>query len=67
MPQFSIQLAQNRILVNALFDSTKEFCKEYLCESEGADFSVSITPERQEAYELIEPYIANALCIVVKE
>ena len=29
--------------------------------------SVSITPERQEAYELTEPYIANALCIVVKE
>ena len=45
MPQFSIQLAQNRILVNALFDSTKVFCKEYLCESEGADFSVSITPK----------------------
>lgn len=31
MPQFSIQLAENRILVDALFDSTKEFCKEYLC------------------------------------
>ena len=29
--------------------------------------SVSITPERQEAYELTEPYIANALCIFVKE
>ena len=29
--------------------------------------SVSITPERQEVYELTEPYIANALCIVVKE
>ena len=45
MPQFSIQLVQNRILVDALFDSTKEFCKEYLFESEGADFSVSITPK----------------------
>lgn len=45
MPQFSIQLAENRILVDALFDSTKVFCKEYLCESEGADFSVSITPQ----------------------
>ncbi len=45
MPQFSIQLVENRILVDALFDSTKVFCKEYLCESEGADFSVSITPE----------------------
>lgn len=31
MSQFSIQLAENRILVDALFDSTKEFCKEYLC------------------------------------
>lgn len=28
--------------------------------------SVSITPERQEAYELTEPYISNALVIVVK-
>ena len=45
MPQFSIQLAENRILVDALFDYTKEFCKEYLCESERADFFVSITPE----------------------
>lgn len=48
MPQFSIQLAENRILVDALFDSTKEFCKEYLCESEGADFSLAITPENIE-------------------
>ena len=45
MPQFSIQLVENRILVDALFDSTKVFCKEYLCESEGTDFSVSITPK----------------------
>ena len=45
MPQFCIQLAQNRILIDALFDSTKEFCKEYTCESEGVDFSVSITSE----------------------
>lgn len=29
--------------------------------------SVSITPERQEAYEMTAPYIANALCIVVNE
>ena len=29
--------------------------------------SVSITPARQERYILTEPYIANALCIVVKK
>jgi ABC-type amino acid transport substrate-binding protein len=29
--------------------------------------SVSITPARQERYLLTEPYIANALCIVVKK
>ena len=29
--------------------------------------SVSITPSRQERYILTEPYIANALCIVVKK
>ena len=53
MPQFSIQLAENRILVDALFDSTKEFCKEYLCSEERAaglqeeapDFTVTITPQ----------------------
>lgn len=53
MPQFSIQLAQNRILVNALFDSTKEFCKEYLCSEERAaglqekapDITVAIAPQ----------------------
>lgn len=45
MPQLCIQLAQNRILVDALFDSTKEFCREYLCESKEVDFTVSITPE----------------------
>jgi ABC-type amino acid transport substrate-binding protein len=28
--------------------------------------SVSITPERQERYILTEPYVSNALCIVVK-
>lgn len=29
--------------------------------------SVAITPDRCEAYELTEPYISNALCIVVKD
>lgn len=29
--------------------------------------SVSITPERSEAYELTEPYVSNALCIVVMD
>ncbi|MDR2515122.1 MAG: transporter substrate-binding domain-containing protein [Christensenellaceae bacterium] len=29
--------------------------------------SVSITPERQEAYILTKPYISNALCIVTKK
>ena len=60
MPQFSIQLAENRILVDALFDSTKEFCKEYLCgevvggnavaeageyRKSEPDITVTITPE----------------------
>ena len=53
MPQFSIQLAENRILVDALFDSTKEFCKEYLCSEERAtglqekapDITVVIAPQ----------------------
>ena len=60
MPQFSIQLAENRILVDAFFDSTKEFCKEYLCgevvggkvaaeagksQKSAPDITVAITPE----------------------
>ena len=45
MPQFSIQLAENRILVDALFDSTKEFCRAYLCGDNETDIMVSITPE----------------------
>ena len=60
MPQFSIQLAENRIMVDALFDSTKEFCKEYLCgevvggkvvaeagesQKPEPDITVAITPE----------------------
>ena len=60
MSQFSIQLAENRILVDALFDSTKEFCKEYLCGEVGGgnavaeageyrkskpDITVAITPQ----------------------
>lgn len=45
MPQFSIQLAQNRILVNALFDSTKLFCRAYLCGDNETDITVTITPE----------------------
>ena len=45
MPQFSMQLAENRILVDALFDSTKEFCRAYLCEDNETDFTVTITPK----------------------
>ena len=45
MPQFSIQLAENRIMIAALFDSTKEFCREYLCGDNETDFTVTITPE----------------------
>ena len=53
MPQFSIQLAENRILVDALFDSTKEFCRAYLCNKERAvelhektsDITVAITSQ----------------------
>jgi ABC-type amino acid transport substrate-binding protein len=28
--------------------------------------AISITPERQEKYNMTEPYVANALCIVTR-
>lgn len=41
---FTILLAEKRISVSALFESTREFCREYL--SDGTpDFSVAITKE----------------------
>ena len=44
MPEFQIQLAGHVIGVKAMFESTKEFCKDYLCTGT-PEFSVEITPE----------------------
>ena len=44
LTEFTIELAQKRIHISSLFESTRNFCKEYLGEGE-ADFSVSICQE----------------------
>ena len=44
MEQFSIRIAGLVVRVDAQYPSTREYCKEYLCEGE-ADFSVVITPQ----------------------
>jgi hypothetical protein len=44
MTEFTILLAQRRIHITALFESTRNYCKEYLCDGE-ADFSVVISQE----------------------
>lgn len=41
MTEFTIELAQKRIHIAALFPSTRNFCKAYLCDGE-ADFTVEI-------------------------
>lgn len=45
MKQFTISLAGICISVHALYESTRTFCKEYLCDSEDAEFTVSISSE----------------------
>ena len=42
MERFTIQIAGNVVAVSALYASTKEFCREYLCEFE-PDFAVVIS------------------------
>ena len=44
MEQFVMQAAGRVVAVTALYASTRQYCKDYLCEGE-PDFSVEITPE----------------------
>lgn len=44
MTQFQMQIAGRVVTVRAIFESTKEFCRDYLCTG-AADFSVDVTPE----------------------
>ncbi len=44
MEQFLMQAAGRVVAVSALFESTRQYCSEYLCEGE-PDFSVTITPQ----------------------
>lgn len=44
MVHFTLALAGKTVGVTAFFESTKEYCREYLCK-EKADFSVSLTLE----------------------
>lgn len=41
MKQFTVNIADRNICVNAIFDSTERFCKEYLTDG-SSDFSVTI-------------------------
>ena len=66
MSQFSIQLAENRILVDALFDSTKEFCRAYLCEDNETDFTVAITAEDIEYEKQKSAEEDAAMCIPMR-
>jgi len=59
MAQFLIEIAGERLAVTSLFESTRDYCKNYLCQGD-ADFSVTVTREdlafeqealRQEALE----------------
>ena len=44
MPEFQLQIAGQNIHVQALFESTAFYCRNYLTE-EPCDFSVAVTPE----------------------
>ena len=54
MISFIIQLAELNVCVNALYDSTKKYCSEYLT-GEKPDFSVSIN-ENDIIYEQDQSY-----------
>lgn len=52
MAEFKIEIAGKVFSVTSLFESTKDYCKNYLTEKD-ADFSVSVAPEdliREQAY-----------------
>jgi len=42
--RFTISLADKIIEINSLYDSTREFCREYLCEGQ-AELVVEVTPD----------------------
>ena len=44
MTSFTILIADKKVAINALYDSTKQFCKDYLCDGT-CDFSLSVTPQ----------------------
>ncbi|MBE6761487.1 MAG: hypothetical protein E7551_04305 [Ruminococcaceae bacterium] len=44
MEQFILKIAGQMVHVNVQYSSTREYCREYLCEGE-SDFSVEITPQ----------------------
>ena len=44
MTEFSIRIAGRVAAVSAMFESTRTYCEEYLCE-DAPDFAVSISPE----------------------
>ena len=53
MCHFKICLAGRVISVDALFDSTRAYCKDYLTDSDDVDISVSVSPEDLE-YERVK-------------
>lgn len=44
MTEFSIRIAGRVAAVSAMFESTRTYCAEYLCEA-APDFSISVSPE----------------------
>lgn len=44
MTSFTILIADKKVTINALYESTKQFCKDYLCDGT-CDFFVSVTPQ----------------------
>jgi len=44
MINFTVCLAGRAVAVNAMFESTRDYCEKYICQEEAA-FSVTITPE----------------------
>ena len=44
MTEFNIDLAGRKIGISALYESSRDFCKDYIC-SGAADFSLSVSPD----------------------
>ena len=45
MGGFTISLAEICVSINALYETTHTFCKEYLCDSKEAEFAINISPK----------------------